>query len=293
MASAIYAAGMDPWDVHMSDLLQGKIDLDSFQGLVFVGGFSYADVLDSAKGWAASIRRNPTLWDSFLRFYHRPDTFSLGVCNGCQLMALLGWVPGLGPGEAPLEDPVQPRFIHNSSGRFESRWTTVSVLPSPSVLLKGMEGARIGIWCAHGEGKAHFPDPEIKQKVLSSNLAPIRYCAPDGEISVTYPFNPNGSPEGIAALTSPNGRHLALMPHPERCYLTWQNPWVPPELGLDPAGPGPWLKLFQNAREWAESVNTAKGNGSINGSMNGSTHEAPTGAPRGDAAAAQAGHVPE
>lgn len=255
MAAAVYAAGMEPWDVHMSDLLEGTVTLDQFQGIVFVGGFSYADVMDSAKGWAGTIRFNDRLWSQFQAFYARADTFSLGICNGCQLMALLGWVPATGPADAALlEDAVQPRFVHNSSGRFESRWTMVRIEEdSPSIMLRGMGGAQIGVWCAHGEGQAHFPSEEVKQHVMKDCLAPIRYCDSEGSPTNQYPFNPNGSPEGIAAMCSPDGRHLAMMPHPERCFMMWQNPWFPSDLGLDAKSPGPWLQLFQNAREWSES----------------------------------------
>ncbi|KAK9837421.1 hypothetical protein WJX81_001177 [Elliptochloris bilobata] len=182
MAAALHAAGLEPWDVAMSDLLAGRVSLDGFAGLVAVGGFSYADVLDSAKGWAGAIRRNARLWDQFLAFRARPDTFSLGVCNGAQLFALLGWVPGGAPGE--LADARQPRFVHNASGRFESRWVTVRVEDSPSVLLKGMAGARMGIWCAHGEGRAIFPDASVMDAVLADGLAPsahlIATAAPRG-----------------------------------------------------------------------------------------------------------------
>eukprot|EP00891_Asterochloris_glomerata_P009825 jgi/Astpho2/9825/fgenesh1_pm.00149_%23_37_t len=252
---------LQPWDVTMSDLLNARASLDSFQGIIFVGGFSYADVLDSAKGWAGTIRCNAKLWEQFTTFYNRPDTFSLGICNGCQLMALLGWVPGTaasgtnGTAGSPfLPDKRQPRFIHNQSGRFESRWTQVHIQEdSPAVMLKGMGGATIGIWCAHGEGQAHFPDAAIQEQILRGNLAPVRYCNADQEITQQYPFNPNGSPEGIAGLCSPDGRHLALMPHPERCFLMWQNPWFPQDSGFSKDHPGPWLKLFQNAREWCES----------------------------------------
>ncbi|EFN52340.1 hypothetical protein CHLNCDRAFT_139160 [Chlorella variabilis] len=265
MAAAVWAAGMEPWDLHMSDLLAGGATLDDFQGLVFVGGFSYADVMDSAKGWAGTIRFNDRLWSQFQRFYARPDTFSLGVCNGCQLMALLGWVPASGAaaaagggaeGAAPLlEDARQPRFVHNASGRFESRWAMVRVEEgSPAVMLRGMAGAQLGVWCAHGEGRAHFPDAAVRARVEAEALAPIRYCDAKGAPTEQYPFNPNGSPAGIAALCSPDGRHLAMMPHPERCFLAWQLPWYPRGMeGLEAACPGPWLKLFQNAREWCEA----------------------------------------
>lgn len=254
MSAAIWQAGMEPWDVTMSDLLEGRTSLDRFQGAVFVGGFSYADVLDSAKGWAGTIRFNDRLWTQFQEFYNRPDTFSLGVCNGCQLMALLGWVPANGTnGTQLLPDSQQPRFVHNASGRFESRWTMVKIAEdTPAIMLRGMTGSQIGVWCAHGEGRAIFPDKDIEMAVTSKNLAPIRYCDADGSPTETYPFNPNGSPHGIAALCSEDGRHLAMMPHPERCFLTWQHPWYPKDVGLKADGPGPWLKLFQNAREWCE-----------------------------------------
>ena len=148
MTSAFFAAGFEPWDVVMSDLLEGRIGLEGFRGLVFVGGFSYADVLDSAKGWAGVIRFNEHIWRQFQDFYERPDTFSLGVCNGCQLHALLGWVPWQG-----IADAEQPRFVQNASGRFESRFATVRIQESPAIMLEGMQGATLGIWVAHGEGR--------------------------------------------------------------------------------------------------------------------------------------------
>ncbi|KAG2730347.1 hypothetical protein I3843_01G282100 [Carya illinoinensis] len=252
MSAAFYAAGFEPWDVTMSDLLKGTISLHEFRGIVFVGGFSYADVLDSAKGWSASIRFNQPLLNQFQEFYKRPDTFSLGVCNGCQLMALLGWVPGpqvggvLGAGG----DPSQPRFIHNESGRFECRFTSVSIKDSPAMMFKGMEGSTLGVWAAHGEGRAFFPDEGVLNDVLHSDLAPLRYCDDDGNVTESYPFNLNGSPLGVAAICSPDGRHLAMMPHPERCFLMWQFPWYPKQWNVDKKGPSPWLRMFQNAREW-------------------------------------------
>jgi phosphoribosylformylglycinamidine synthase len=247
MVSAFHLAGFEPWDVAMTDLLQGRVTLDQFRGVVFVGGFSYADVLDSAKGWAASIRFNKRVWDQFEKFYHRPDTFSLGVCNGCQLMALLGWVPWRG-----IADELQPRFIHNKSGRFESRFATVKILKSPSIMLKGMENSVLGIWVAHGEGLAYFPDKEIFDE-SEFGLAPVRYVNDDSKITEAYPFNPNGSPAGIAGLCSPDGRHFAMMPHPERTVLTWQWAWLPEDLKKSLAA-SPWLKMFQNAREWCEKT---------------------------------------
>lgn len=252
MSAAFYAAGFQPWDVTMSDLLNGNITLQQFRGIVFVGGFSYADVLDSAKGWSASIRFNQPLLNQFQEFYKRADTFSLGVCNGCQLMALLGWVPGpqVGGVHGVGGDPSQPRFIHNESGRFECRFTSVTIKDSPSIMLRGMEGSTLGVWSAHGEGRAYFPDDGVLDRLLHSNLAPVRYCDDDGNPTEVYPFNLNGSPLGVAAICSPDGRHLAMMPHPERCFLMWQFPWYPKQWNVSKEGPSPWLRMFQNAREW-------------------------------------------
>jgi phosphoribosylformylglycinamidine synthase len=247
MASAFYSAGFEPWDVMMTDILNGSINLDRFKGIAFVGGFSYADVLDSAKGWAGTIRLNKKLYEKFYKFYHRDDTFSLGVCNGCQLMALLGWVPW-----SEIEDIHQPRFIHNKSGRFESRFSTVKILKSPSIMLKGMEGSILGIWVAHGEGYAHFPEISLLEEVIKNELAPIRYVDDNGDITEKYPYNPNGSPLGITALCTPDGRHLAMMPHPERTFLKWQWPWMPESM-KKLLKASPWLRLFQNARQWCDS----------------------------------------
>jgi phosphoribosylformylglycinamidine synthase len=257
MASAFHAAGMEPWDVTMTDLLQGRVRLDAFRGVVFVGGFSYADVLDSAKGWAGVIRNHEEIAAQFEEFYHRASTFSLGVCNGCQLSALLGWVPWEG-----IEMTRQPRFIHNASGRFESRFVATRIEPSPSILLRGMEGARLGIWSVHGEGRAYFPDPHVLKRVEDAGLAPVRFVNDDGEVTQDYPFNPNGSARGIAALCSPDGRHLAIMPHPERAFRLWQWPWLPSGLrsrmrtaaDAGQSAPSPWFRLFTNAREWCDET---------------------------------------
>ena len=243
MQAACAAAGLAPWDVTMSDLLEGRIDLDQFSGLIFAGGFSYMDVFDSAKGWAGVILFNEKLREIFDRFYAREDTFSLGVCNGCQLMALLGWVPWKG-----IEGVKQPRFIHNTSGRFESRWVQVEVLPSPSVLLAGMEGTKLGVWIAHGEGRLVYPDQLVAQEISERKLSPLAFIDPYGNPTEVYPYNPNGSPLGITALCSPDGRHLAMMPHPERCFRLWQWPWMPASWQKLEASP--WLRMFQNARTW-------------------------------------------
>ena len=248
MASAFFSAGFEPWDVTMTDFLQERVSLDTFRGVVFVGGFSYADVLDSAKGWAGVIRYNRNIWRQFQAFYGRPDTFSLGVCNGCQLMALLGWTPWQG-----IPDTEQPRFIHNKSGRFESRFLTVKILESPAIMFQGMENSVLGVWVAHGEGLAYFPDDSIRRKVLDQGLAPVRYVDDEGRITEEYPFNPNGSPDGITALCSPDGRHLVMMPHPERTFLKWQWGWMPEEWRKDLAA-SPWLRMFQNARQWCEKT---------------------------------------
>ncbi len=252
MTSAFFQAGFEPWDVTMQDFLSERVRLDEFRGVAFVGGFSYADVLDSAKGWAGVIRFNKNIWRQFESFYHRPDTFSLGVCNGCQLMALLGWVPW-----RDIADSAQPRFIHNRSGRFESRFVSVKVLGSPSVMLSGMEDSVIGVWVAHGEGLAYFPDDGIRKKALDEGLAPLRYIDDEGNITERYPFNPNGSPDGITALCSPDGRHLALMPHPERTFLKWQWGWMPDNWKKE-LKTSPWLRIFQNARAWCDEKRVQK-----------------------------------
>ncbi len=252
MTSAFYQAGFLPWDITMTDLIQGRITLDRFRGLVAVGGFSYADVPESAKGWASVIRLNDRLQRMFDEFYHRPDTFSLGVCNGCQLFALLGWVPWPG-----IPDPLQPRFVQNTSGRFESRWVTVKILESPAIMLKGMANAILGVWVAHGEGRLIFPDPTFIDEIISKRLVSLVFVddegRQDGRVSQSYPFNPNGSPFGITGLCSPDGRHLAVMPHPERAFLKWQWPWMPEALNQRLQA-SPWIRMFQNARQWCEDV---------------------------------------
>eukprot|EP00889_Picochlorum_renovo_P005157 jgi/Picre1/32187/NNA_007533.t1 len=223
MAAAISHAGMEPWDVTMQDLLQGRLL------------------------WRTSKE------SYLLEDFHMLMSWTLQR-DGQGLFDLMSplelrWVPAT---NGVLDDAEQPRFIHNSSGRFESRWSSVQIQKSPAVMLEGMEGTTLGVWCAHGEGKVIFPDASVRASVDEGNLAPIRYCDPAGNPTETYPFNPNGSPDGVAALCSKDGRHLAMMPHPERAFLMWQNPWYPSDLGLDAKQPGPWLKMFQNARIWCE-----------------------------------------
>jgi len=249
MTSAFFAAGFEPWDVTMSDLLAERIDLGDFRGLAAVGGFSYADVPESAKGWAATILFNPRLRAMFDAFYQRPDTFTLGICNGCQLFGLLGWVPL--PGLSPES---QPRFVHNRSGRFESRWVTVRVRQSPAIMLRGMEGLVFGIHVDHGEGRLHFPDASIRQQVEEENLAPLCYVDDLGRATESYPFNPNGSSGGLAGLCSVDGRHLAMMPHPERAFLPWQCHWLPDDMAELEVSP--WLRMFQNAFDWCRENRT-------------------------------------
>lgn len=243
MSSAFYLAGFEVWDICMNDLLAGTVDLNNFSGLAAVGGFAYADVPESAKGWAATILFNPRLKGMFDEFYQRPDTFTLGICNGCQLFGLLGWVPGY---ELPPEK--QPKFTHNVSGRFESRWTTVKVQESNAVMLRGMEGLVFGIHVDHGEGCLQFPDDKILQKVKTCNQTPLFYVDDDANPTEKYPFNPNGSVEGLAGLCSEDGRHLALMPHPERVFLPWQAHYLPED--MKDIEVSPWMRMFQNAYDW-------------------------------------------
>ncbi|XP_040857208.1 phosphoribosylformylglycinamidine synthase [Ochotona curzoniae] len=255
MADAFNLAGFEVWDVTMQDLCSGAIGLDTFRGVAFVGGFSYADVLGSGKGWAAAVTFNPRAGSELRRFRKRPDTFSLGVCNGCQLLALLGWV-----GSDPEEEedvsldswPAQPGLLlrHNLSGRFESRWTSVRVGPGPAVMLRGMEGAVLPVWSAHGEGYMAFSSPELQSQIEARGLAPLHWADDHGNPTEQYPLNPNGSPGGVAGVCSRDGRHLALMPHPERAVRPWQWAWRPPP--FDTLATSPWLQLFINARTWAQ-----------------------------------------
>ncbi|XP_014227740.1 phosphoribosylformylglycinamidine synthase [Trichogramma pretiosum] len=241
MAASLISAGFEVWDVTMQDLLNNQVTLDKFKGIIFPGGFSYADVLGSAKGWAASLRFHPSLQNQLRDFIARPDTFSLGVCNGCQLMSLLGWIGGSEDGE--------PNVVldHNNSGRFECRWTTVKIENTPAIMLQGMEGSVFGVWVAHGEGKFTFRNNDILEKLKEQNCLAIKYTDDDGKPTEKYPMNPNGSIEGIAAICSTDGRHLAMMPHPERCTLAWQLPWVPANWEYKNS---PWQRMFQNAYDW-------------------------------------------
>jgi phosphoribosylformylglycinamidine synthase len=247
MVSAFTLAGFDAVGVNMTDLNDGRITLKGFRGIAFVGGFSNADVFGSAKGWAAKIKFSPNVSAMFQAFYEREDTFSFGVCNGCQLMALLGWIPG------DIEDERrQVRFMQNKSKRFDSRWVRMRIEKSPAMMFRGMEGSVLGGIVAHGEGRFFAPDGSVLDGMLKRNLVPVVYVDGQNQVTQKYPYNPNGSPEGIAAACSPNGRHLAMMPHPERTFKMWQWHYAPPEYGV--IEESPWLTMFQNARRWCEEV---------------------------------------
>ena len=234
MAAAFTRAGFDAHDVHMTDLFAGRHALDQFRGLVACGGFSYGDVLGAGAGWARSVLFNAQLAEQFARFFARGDTFSLGVCNGCQMFSVLkSIIPGAGH---------WPQFLRNRSEQYEARLSMVEVLESPSVLLRGMHGSRMPVVVAHGEGRASF----ASEGEATSAIAAMRFVNNDGSVAERYPFNPNGSPGGLTGFTSADGRATILMPHPERVFRSVQMSWRDPSLGED----SPWMRLFRNAREW-------------------------------------------
>ncbi len=236
MAAAFHQAGFACVDVHMSDLIAGRIGLEDFRGLVACGGFSYGDVLGAGEGWAKSILFNPRARDQFQAFFARPDTFALGVCNGCQMLSnLRELIPGA---------EHWPHFVRNRSEQFEARTVMVEVLETHSLLLAGMAGSRMPIAVAHGEGRAEFRDGDHLRSA-GSRVA-LRYVENAGGIAERYPANPNGSPLGIAGLTTKDGRVTIMMPHPERVFRTVQHSWRPDGWGDD----GPWMRLFRNARVW-------------------------------------------
>lgn len=244
MISALYLAGFSPIDVTMTDLLEGRVNLADFRGVVFVGGFSYADYPESAKGWAMTIIEHPKLKEMFEDFRARKDTWSYGVCNGCQMVALLGWtVPG-------LSESARPVFTRNMSGKFESRYPSVLIPENnKSIMFKGMEGSILPICNAHAEGRISA-SPELLRSLKEDGRVPMLYVDYTGEETQDYPFNPNGSPFAIAGLTSPDGRHTITMPHPERLFKPWQFQWLPEK--MQKLQVSPWLKIFQNMREWCE-----------------------------------------
>ena len=234
MAAAFTRAGFEAIDVHMTDLLTGRSDLKDFAGLAACGGFSYGDVLGAGGGWATTILRNPKMVEMFSAFFNRPDTFALGICNGCQMMShLRSIIPGA---------THWPRFVRNVSEQFEARLVEVEVMKSPSIFFDGMAGSMMPIVNSHGEGHVEWLSPE------DARLATLaaRYVDPAGRPTEVYPFNPNGSPDGITGVTTPDGRFTIMMPHPERTHRTVQMSWAPDTLGEF----SPWMRMFRNARKF-------------------------------------------
>jgi phosphoribosylformylglycinamidine synthase len=237
-AAALERAGFVAHDVHMTDLLGGRRSLREFKGLVACGGFSYGDVLGAGEGWAKSILFHEQVREEFQRFFARADSFALGICNGCQMFAALkSLIPGT---------DHWPRFVTNRSEQYESRFALVEILRSPSVVLQGMSGSFLPIAVAHGEGHAEFPTEAAAAACASSGLVGFRYVHHDRSIARTYPYNPSGSPHGIAAVTNNDGRVTITMPHPERSFRYVQNSWHPAEVG-EYSG---WMRLFRNARKF-------------------------------------------
>ncbi|UAN60406.1 MULTISPECIES: phosphoribosylformylglycinamidine synthase [unclassified Serratia (in: enterobacteria)] len=237
MAAAFHRAGFDAVDVHMSDLLAGRRDLQEFHTLVACGGFSYGDVLGAGEGWAKSILFNERVRDEFADFFHRPQTLALGVCNGCQMMSnLRELIPGA---------EHWPRFVRNLSDRFEARFSLVEVASSPSLFMQGMTGSRMPIAVSHGEGHVEVRDAAHLAALEHHGLVALRFVDNHGQVTEAYPANPNGSPNGITAVTSSNGRATVMMPHPERVFRTVSNSWHPEEWGED----SPWMRMFRNARK--------------------------------------------
>ncbi len=234
MAAAFDRAGFASVDVHMSDILAGRVSLKDFKGLVACGGFSYGDVLGAGLGWARTILMHDGCRDEFAAFFQRPDTFALGVCNGCQMMsALKSIIPGA---------EHWPAFRRNKVEQFEARFVMAEILESPSIFFRGMEGSQVPIVVSHGEGRAVFDNADDQGKVLSA----VCYVDNKGEPTEVYPYNPNGSPGGLTAVTTADGRFTIMMPHPERVFRTVQMSWHPENWGED----SPWMRMFRNARRW-------------------------------------------
>ncbi len=234
MAGAFLRAGFEAVDVHMSDVIAGRVSLASFKGLAACGGFSYGDVLGGGQGWAKSILFHAGARREFEAFFGRADTFALGSCNGCQMMAALKEII---PGAAHW-----PVFVRNRSEQFEARFVMVEVVESPSILLRGMAGSRVPIVTAHGEGRAQFAsDADAKEVAMA-----MRFVNPRGNPTETYPYNPNGSAGGLTGVTTPDGRFTIVMPHPERVFRSAQMSWAPDAAPDD----SPWMRMFRNARVW-------------------------------------------
>ena len=234
MAAAFDRAGFEAVDVHMTDLIAGRVSLESFKGFTAGGGFSYGDVLGGGRGWASSIVHNARVRAQFEAFFARPDTFALGACNGCQMMAALKEIV---PGARHW-----PRFVRNRSEQFEARLVMVEIQESPSLFFRGMAGSRIPIVTAHGEGRALFDSREDQAEVRVA----MRYVDNRGAPTETYPYNPSGSPQGITGVTTADGRFTIVMPHPERVFRNVQMSWAPDQAGED----SPWMRMFRNARRW-------------------------------------------
>ncbi|MEO6146529.1 MAG: phosphoribosylformylglycinamidine synthase [Sulfuriferula sp.] len=236
MAAAFDRAGFTAVDVHMSDIIAGRVALTDFRGFAACGGFSYGDVLGAGEGWAKSILFNPRARDQFEAFFNRDDSFALGVCNGCQMMSnLKAIIPGA---------EYWPKFTRNLSEQFEARFVMVEVPDNPSILFDGMVGSRMPVVVSHGEGYADFSQTGDVSQVISA----LRYVDNHGRVTETYPANPNGSPVGLTGVTTADGRFTLMMPHPERVFRTVQHSWHPDDWGED----GPWLRMFRNARKWVE-----------------------------------------
>ncbi|EAR60822.1 phosphoribosylformylglycinamidine synthase [Neptuniibacter caesariensis] len=240
MGAAFDRAGFAAVDVHMSDILSGRVELDQFKGLVACGGFSYGDVLGAGEGWAKSILFNARARDQFQAFFNREDTFALGICNGCQMLSNLHeLIPG---------SEMWPHFVRNVSEQFEARVAMVEVQESKSVFLQGMAGSRMPIAVAHGEGRAEFKDEAHLSGLKSSGTVALRYVDNYGQPTEMYPANPNGSPAGITGVTTTDGRVTIMMPHPERVFRAVTNSWAPDEWAED----GAWMRMFRNARAWVK-----------------------------------------
>jgi phosphoribosylformylglycinamidine synthase len=236
MAAVFTRAGFDAYDVHMTDILSGRMRLGRFHGLVACGGFSYGDVLGAGEGWAKSILFNPRAREEFAAFFAREATFTLGVCNGCQMLsALKELIPGA---------DAWPRFVRNRSEQYEARLTLVRVPPSQSVLLAGMHHSVLPIVVAHGEGRAEFDSGSSAESLIARRLVTLQYADNRDRPTEKYPCNPNGSALGLAGLCSADGRVTSVMPHPERVFRTVQHSWAPKEWSED----GGWMRLFRNAR---------------------------------------------
>jgi phosphoribosylformylglycinamidine synthase len=236
MAAAFDRAGFAAFDLHMSDIISGRAALDDYSGIVACGGFSYGDVLGAGEGWAKSILFNARAREQFAAFFARGDSFALGVCNGCQMMSnLRQLIPGASS---------WPHFVRNRSEQFEARLVMLEVQASPSFFFAGMDGSCIPVALAHGEGYAEFEtDTQLE---AAAALTTLRFVDNQNAVTERYPFNPNGSPRGIAGLTTPDGRVSIVMPHPERVFRTVQMSWHPGAWQED----SPWMRMFRNARAW-------------------------------------------